>query len=53
VKLNLSKRLWALARDIQRLKAVNHNPSSARLLGASSQHALTILNSPNYEQKYG
>jgi hypothetical protein len=43
----LSKHLWALTRDIQRLKVVNHNPSNARLLGGSSQHALTILNSPN------
>jgi len=53
VKLNLSKCLWALAKDIQRLKVVNHNPSNARLLGGSSQHALTIPNSPSYEQKYG
>jgi hypothetical protein len=52
VKLNLSKCLWALAKDIQRLKVVSHNPSSARLLGGSSQHALTILNSPSSEQKY-
>ncbi len=49
MKLNLSKHLWTLAKDIQRLKVVNRNPSSARLLGGSSQHALTIINLPSYE----
>jgi len=43
VKLNLSKRLWALARDIQRLKVVNHNTSNAGLLSGSSQHALILI----------
>jgi hypothetical protein len=43
MKLNLSKRLWALSRDIQRLKVDNHNTSSARLLSGCSQHALILI----------
>jgi len=39
VKLNPSKCLWTLTTDIQRLKVVNNNPSNAKLLIRSWQHA--------------